>query len=135
MCDLSYFLHHHLFYDAPLVIGHRWYGTDGSYQDAHGWVRSLRMDGVGKAYAVVTDVSSDLKKMVAEKKLKYMSVAIYENGKVDENQPSYLRTIALSGRDTPAVVGAKLPAHFSLAPGGMVCFAKEEGHITVFPAR
>ncbi|MDR0556331.1 MAG: hypothetical protein LBG43_00450, partial [Treponema sp.] len=36
------------FYDASLVIGHRWYGADDNYQDAHGWVRSLRMDGAGR---------------------------------------------------------------------------------------
>jgi hypothetical protein len=123
------------FYDAPLVIGHRWYGTDDSYQDAHGWVQSLRMDGMGKVYAVVTDVSADLKKKVAEKKLKYMSVEIYENDKVDENQPPYLRAIALLGRDTPAVAGARLPAYFSLASGGIVCFAKEEEHTTVFTSK
>ena len=123
------------FYDAPLVIGHRWYGADDNYQDAHGWVRSLRMDGAGRVYAVVTDVSADLKKKVAEKKLKYMSVEIYENDKVDENQPPYLRAIALLGRDTPAVAGARLPAYFSLPPGGMVCFAKEEEHTTVFTSK
>ena len=123
------------YYDAPLVIGHRWYGTDDSYQDAHGWVQSLRMDGAGKVYAVVTDVSADLKKKVAEKKLKYMSVEIYENDKIDENRPPYLRSIALLGRDTPAVAGARLPAYFSLAPGGMVCFAKEEEHTTVFTSK
>ena len=121
--------------DAPLVIGHRWYGTDDSYQDAHGWVQSLRMDGAGRVYAVVTDVSADLKRKVAEKKLKYMSVEIYENDKVDENQPPYLRAIALLGRDTPAVAGAKLPAYFSFAPGGIVCFAKEEEHTTVFTSK
>jgi hypothetical protein len=123
------------YYDAPLVVGHRWYGTDDSYQDAHGWVQSLRMDGAGRVYAVVTDVSADLKKKVAEKKLKYMSVEIYENDKVDESQPPYLRAIALLGRDTPAVAGARLPAYFSLAPGGMVCFAKEEEHTTVFTSK
>ncbi|MHB9292676.1 hypothetical protein Holit_01778 [Hollandina sp. SP2] len=123
------------YYDAPLVIGHRWYGTDDSYQDAHGWVQSLRMDGAGRVYAVVTDISADVKKKVAEKKLKYMSVEIYENDKVDENQPPYLRAIALLGRDTPAVAGAKLPAYFSLAPGGMVCFAKAEEHTTVFTSK
>jgi hypothetical protein len=123
------------FYDAPLVIGHRWYGTDDSYQDAHGWVQSLRMDAAGKVYAVVTDVSADVKKKVAEKKLKYMSVEIYENDKVDENQPPYLRAIALLGRDTPAVAGAKLPAYFSLGPGAVVCFAKEEEHTTVFTSK
>jgi hypothetical protein len=64
-----------------------------------------------------------------------MSVEIYENDKVDENQPPYLRSIALLGRDTPAVAGAKLPAYFSLAPGGRVCFAKEEEHTTVFTSR
>ncbi|MDR3355621.1 MAG: hypothetical protein LBO04_00325 [Spirochaetaceae bacterium] len=123
------------FYDAPLVIGHRWYGADDNYQDAHGWVQSLRMDGSGKVFATVTDVSADLKKKVAEKKLKYMSVEIYENDKVDEKQPPYLRAIALLGRDTPAVAGAKLPAYFSLPSGGTVCFAKDEEHTTVFTSR
>jgi hypothetical protein len=64
-----------------------------------------------------------------------MSVELYENDKVDENQPPYLRAIALLGRDTPAVAGAKLPAYFSLATGGMVCFAKEEEHTTVFTSK
>ncbi|MDR2194924.1 MAG: hypothetical protein LBP19_10785 [Treponema sp.] len=123
------------FYDAPLVIGHRWYGTDDSYQDAHGWVQSLRMDGAGKVYAVVTDISADVKKKVAEKKLKYMSVEIYEHDKIDEKQPPYLRAIALLGRDTPAVAGAKLPAYFSLPLGGIACFAKEEEHTTVFTSK
>jgi hypothetical protein len=123
------------FYDAPLVIGHRWYGTDDNYQDAHGWVQSLRMDGSGKVFATVTDVSADLKKKVAEKKLKYMSVEIYENDKRNEKEPPYLRAIALLGRDTPAVAGAKLPAYFSLPCGGTVCFAKEEEHTTVFTSR
>jgi phage terminase Nu1 subunit (DNA packaging protein) len=121
--------------DAPLVIGHRWYGTDDSYQDAHGWVQSLRMDGAGKVYAVVTDVSADLKKKVAEKKLKYMSVEIYENDKVDATKPPYLRAIALLGRDTPAVAGVKLPAYFSLAPGGIMCFAKENEYTTLFTSK
>ena len=121
--------------DAPLVIGHRWYGTDDRYQDAHGWVQSLRMDGAGKVYAVITDVSADLKKKVAEKKLKYMSVEIYENDKIDATQPPYLRAIALLGRDTPAIPGAKLPAYFGLDIGGIVCFAKADEHATVFASR
>jgi hypothetical protein len=93
------------------------------------------MDGAGRVYAVVTDVTADVKKKVAEKKLKYMSVEIYENDKIDEKQPPYLRAIALLGRDTPAVAGAKLPAYFSLAPGGTVCFAKEDEHTTVFTSK
>jgi hypothetical protein len=93
------------------------------------------MDGAGRVYAVVTDISADVKKKVAEKKLKYMSVEIYEHDKVDETQPPYLRAIALLGRDTPAVAGAKLPAYFSLAPGGVVCSAKEEEHTTVFASK
>jgi hypothetical protein len=122
-------------YDAPLVIGHRWYGMDDSYQDAHGWVQSLRMDGAGKVFAVVVDITVELKRKVAEKKLKYMSVEIYEEDKIDKDKPPYLRAIALLGRDTPAVPGAKLPAYFSFAPGGMVCFAKEKEHTTVFTSK
>jgi hypothetical protein len=75
----------------------------------------------------------------AEKKLKYIPAEIYENDKRDEKEPPYLRAIALLGRDTPAVAGAKLPAYFSLPHGGTVCgtpcFAKEEEHTAVFPSR
>jgi hypothetical protein len=121
--------------EAPLVIGHRFFGADDEYQDAHGWVRSLRMDGGGRVYADVAEVSADLKRKVAEKKLKYMSAEIYEYDKEDEKRAPYLRAIALLGRDTPAVAGAKLPAYFSLAPGGTACFAKAEEHTTVFTGK
>lgn len=121
--------------EAPLVIGHRFYGGSDEYQDAHGWVKSLRMDGSGKVFAMVDDVTADVKKKVAEKKLKYMSVEIFENDKIDEKQPPYLRAIALLGRDTPAVGIAKLPSAFSFANGGVLCFANEEDHTTVFTSK
>ncbi len=121
--------------EAPLVIGHRFYGGSDEYQDAHGWVESLRMDGSGKVFATVTDVTSDVKKKVAEKKLKYMSVEVFENDKIDDKQPPYLRAIALLGRDTPAVGIAKLPSAFSFANGGTLCFANDEEHTTVFTSK
>jgi hypothetical protein len=31
--------------EAPVVIGHRFYGSDDEYRNAHGWAGGLRMDG------------------------------------------------------------------------------------------
>jgi hypothetical protein len=118
-------------WDAPVVIGHRGYGVDDNYQDAHGWVKSLRMDGGGKVFADIPEFSADVKKKIAEKKLRYMSVEIYEFDKVDEAQPPYLRAIALLGRDTPAVAGTKL-ALFSLMQGGVVNTVNEEEKTCAF---
>jgi hypothetical protein len=52
--------------DAPVVIGQRFYGTDGEYQDAHGWAIGPRMDGAGKVFARVGEFSADVKKKIAE---------------------------------------------------------------------
>ena len=117
--------------EAPVVIGHRWYGNDDTYQYAHGWVRGLRMDGAGKVFAEVDEFSADVKKAVAEKKLRYISVEITEYDKRDESAAPYLRAIALLGRDTPAVQGAKLPALFS-KDGYAVSELDSENRITAF---
>lgn len=120
------------FYEAPVVIGHRAFGMSDEYQDAHGWVKSLRMDESGKVFAEVPSFSSDVIKKVAEGKLKYMSVEIFENDIVDKNEPPYLKAIALLGRDTPAVAEAKIPTLFSLALGGFAECANKEAHTTTF---
>jgi hypothetical protein len=99
--------------EAPVVIGHRWYSDTDEAQFAHGWVQSLRMDGSGKVYAVVDEFSSDVKKAVAEKKLRYISAEFWENDRRDASASPYLKAVALLGRDSPAVPGAKLPAIFS----------------------
>lgn len=119
-------------YEAPLVIGHRSFGITDDYQDAHGWVKSLRMDKSGKVFAEVPSFSADVIKKVAEGKLRYMSVEIFENDAVDNNEPPYLKAIALLGRDTPAVAGAKIPALFSLSLGGFVEYANQDEHISTF---
>lgn len=119
-------------YEAPVVIGHRAFGVSDDYQDAHGWVKSLRMDGNGKVFAEVPHFSADVLKKVAEGKLKYLSVEIFENDMVDKNEAPYLKAIALLGRDTPAVAGAKIPALFSLALGGFAECANKETHTTTF---
>jgi hypothetical protein len=54
--------------DAPVVIGHRFYGTNDEYQDAHGWVSALRMDGAGKVFALVPEFSADAKRKIVEGK-------------------------------------------------------------------
>lgn len=120
------------FYEAPVVIGHRSFGTSDDYQDAHGWVKSLRMDGSGWVFAEVPSFSADVVKKVAEGKLKYMSVEIFENDEVNKNEPPYLRAIALLGRDTPAVAGAKIPTLFSLPFGGFAECANKDEHISTF---
>lgn len=120
-------------YEAPIVIGHRSFGiTTDDYQDAHGWVKSMRMDKSGWVFAEVPSFSADVIKKVAEGKLKYMSVEIFENDMVDKNEPPYLKAIALLGRDTPAVVGAKIPAFFSLSFGGFVEYANQDEHVSIF---
>jgi hypothetical protein len=116
-------------FEAPVVIGHKWYSQTDEDQFAHGWVRSLRMDGAGKVFAVIEDFSADVKKAVAEKKLRYLSVEIREYDKSDPEQPPYLKAVALLGRDTPAVQGAKLPALFSQ---GVMSVLNEQEHISAF---
>ncbi|MFC1238403.1 hypothetical protein ACFGOO_03095 [Treponema vincentii] len=120
------------FYEAPVVIGHRSFGTSDDYQDAHGWVKSLRMDKSGKVFADVPSFSADVIRKVAEGKLKYMSIEVFENDMIDKSQPPYLRAIALLGRDTPAVAGAKIPTLFSLPFGGFAECANEETHTSTF---
>jgi hypothetical protein len=116
-------------FEAPVVIGHKWYSQTDADQYAHGWVRSLRMDGAGKVFAVIEDFSADVKKAVAEKKLRYLSVEIREYDKSDAEQPPYLKAVALLGRDTPAVQGAKLPAFFSQE---VMSVPDEKEHISAF---
>lgn len=120
------------FYEAPVVIGHRSFGTNDDYQDAHGWVKSLRMDKSGWVFAEVPSFSADVIKKVAEGKLKYMSIEVFENDMVDKNEPPYLKAIALLGRDTPAVAGARIPTLFSLPFGGFAECANKDEHISTF---
>jgi hypothetical protein len=120
--------------EAPVVIGHRnWSGGDEA-QFAHGWVKSIRMDGSGKVFADVPEFSSKVKQALAEKNLRYISVEIIEFDKYeDAASPPYLRAISLLGRDTPAVHGAKLPTLFDFFNGGAsVVTLNEEEHTAAF---
>jgi hypothetical protein len=112
--------------EAPVVIGHRYYAESDEGQFAHGWVKALRMDGAGKVYADVPDFSAEVKRAIAEKKLRYMSAEIYEFDKVDAERAPYLKAIALLGRDTPAVAGAKLPSLFAFIAGGGLSVNEDE---------
>jgi hypothetical protein len=58
-----------------------------------------------------------------------MSCEIWEFDKVDDTKPPALKSIALLGRDTPAVAGAKLPAFFSM---GFASSASEDDHTATF---
>ncbi|MCL2602717.1 MAG: hypothetical protein FWD91_07895, partial [Treponema sp.] len=91
--------------EAPVVIGHRAFGFDDSYQNAHGWVKSLRMDNEGNVYATINDFSKEAREAIEEKKLRYISVELFEFDKIKKDDPPYLRAIALLGRDTPAIAG------------------------------
>jgi hypothetical protein len=118
--------------EAPAVIGHRSFAMRDADQYAHGWVESLRMDKDGKVYANIPEFSLEARHAIAEKKLRYISVEIYEFDKEDKSQSPYLRAIALLGRDTPAVMGTKIPSMFSLSLGGVVNTVDEENHISTF---
>ncbi len=44
----------------------------------------------------------------------------------------FINLLALLGRDTPAVAGAKIPALFSLSFGGFVEYANQDDHVSIF---
>jgi hypothetical protein len=90
------------------------------------------LDSAGKVFADVPEFSSDVKKKIAENKLRYISVEIFENDKVTENEPPYLRAVALLGRDTPAVQGTKLPTLFSRFANDGFISVDDENHIATF---
>ena len=119
-------------HEAPVVIGHRFYGENDEYQMAHGWVKSLRMDGAGKVYAEIPEFSSKVKHALAEKMLRYVSAEIYEFDKRDANEPPYLRAVSLLGRDAPAVQGTKIGAFEELVKGGTVTSLNAEEFIAAF---
>jgi len=116
-------------FEAPLVIGHRSFALRDADQYAHGWVGKLRMEKDGKVYADVKDVSREARQAIAEKKLRYVSVELYEFDKCKETQgqPPYLRAVALLGRDTPAVAGTRVPMFSAFCQ-----HADEENHVTTF---
>ncbi|MDR0487046.1 MAG: hypothetical protein LBG91_02240 [Treponema sp.] len=119
--------------EAPAVIGHQAFAVRDADQYAHGWVESMRMDRDGKVYAVVNDFSLEARHAIAEKKLRCISVEIFEFDKINKDDAPYLRAVALLGRDTPAVTGTKIPAMFSsLFSGGVVNTADEENHVSTF---
>jgi hypothetical protein len=119
--------------EAPAVIGHRLFAMRDADQFAHGWVESLRIDKDGKVYATINDFSLEARHAIAEKKLRYISVEIFEFDKINKDDPPYLRAVALLGRDTPAVTGTKIPAMFSsLFSGGVANAADEENHVSTF---
>jgi hypothetical protein len=120
--------------EAPVVIGHRYYATTDEAQYAHGWVRSLRMDGAGKVYADIPEFSTDVKKAMVENKLRYISAEIYEFDKGDSEQSPYLRAVALLGRDSPEIPSARLPALFGFMDGALTELNKDE-HIVAFTRR
>jgi hypothetical protein len=121
--------------EAPVVIGHRWYSETDEHEYAHGWVKSLRMDGAGKVYADVPEFSSKLKQALAEKNLRYVSAEIYEFDKRDANEPPYLRAVSLLGRNPPAVQGTRLPALYELFTGGAVTTLDEKEMVAAFTRR
>ena len=119
--------------EAPAVIGHRVLVMRDSDQYAHGWVESLRLGENGMVYAAINDFSLEARHAIAEGKLRYVSVEIYEFDKVNKDDPPYLSAVALLGRDIPAVTGTRIPAMFSsLFNGGVINTVDEESHISTF---
>ena len=123
--------------EACVVIGHRdsmnrLAMDNDEAQFSHGWIESLRMDGAGKVYAEIPEVSDEAKAAMAQKKLRYVSAEIYEFDEVDPEQPPYLRAIALLGRDIPAIATTRLPTFFSLLTGGGISTLDKEQHLIAF---
>jgi hypothetical protein len=123
--------------EAPVVIGHRWGQSRDSEQFAHGWVKSLRMDKDGKVYATVDHFSKEVETYIKENKLRYISAEIFEFDKLPHSaDPPYLKSLALLGRDAPAVAGTKVPTIFqifkNLLTGGESLAADEENHVSTF---
>jgi hypothetical protein len=121
--------------EAPAVIGHRAFAIRDADQYAHGWVESVRMDKDGKVFATINNFSLEARHAIAEGKLRYISVELYEFDKINKDDPPYLRAVALLGRDTPAVTGTKIPAMFSLKnflSGGVVNATDEDNHVSTF---
>jgi hypothetical protein len=119
-------------WEAPAVIGHRYFtGTDEA-QFAHGWVKGLRMDGSGKVFAEIPEFSAEAKKAMAENKLRYLSAEIFELDKEDDTQAPYLKAVALLGRDSPQIPAARLPSLFGLLSQGTVTTVDEKEHIAAF---
>jgi hypothetical protein len=90
------------------------------------------MDGAGKVFARITELTADAKHKIAEGKLRYVSAEIYENDKRDENAPPYLKAIALLGRDTPAVAGTKITLFSRMTGGGLAVMETGDEKIAVF---
>ena len=120
---------------APVVIGHRYYGNTDEYRYAHGWVKSLRMDGAGKVYADIPEFSAEVRKAMAENKLRYISAEIYELDKFDPEQAPYLRGVALLGRDSPAIPSARLPTLFGFMDSDTLTKVDEQEHLATFTRR
>ena len=118
--------------EAPVVIGHRWYGENDEYEYAHGWVKGLRMDGAGKVYADIPEFDNKVKQALAEKQLRYVSAEIYEFDKRDAAEAPYLRAVALLGRNPPAAQGTKLPSLYELVTGGAVTTLDEQELVAAF---
>jgi hypothetical protein len=113
--------------EAPVVIGHRSWSDNEKSELAHGWVKSLRMDGAGKVYADIPGFSPEARHAIADKQLRYVSAEIYEFDKRDAAEAPYLRAAALLGRSTPAVQGTRIPAMFEeLVKGGTVTSLQNE---------
>jgi hypothetical protein len=121
--------------EAPVVTGHRFYGADGGYRNAHGRAGGLRTGGAGRVFARVPEFSADIKtktaKKLAEGKPRYISAEFYEADTVNAERPPYLKAVALLGRDTPAVAGTKISL-LSLMAGGGLAVVDEEEHIAAF---
>lgn len=126
--------------EIPFVIAHRdrWSQVRDEDEFSYGWIKKLELDG-GRLFATEYEFSDDAKKLIAEKKLRYMSAEIIPfDQRTEGKDPPMLVRVALLGRNTPAVSTAKLPDTFSqIIAGGSKDSVenKDEGQIDVFTQR
>jgi hypothetical protein len=96
--------------EIPIFIGHRPWGSSDGDELAHGWIKTIRVDGAGKVWASDYDIDDYAKEQIALGRLKKCSVEISGGATVDDLE---ITGLALLGRTQPAVRATFLPQLFS----------------------
>jgi hypothetical protein len=115
--------------EIPIFVGHRYYAGSDADELAHGWIKTIRVDGAGKVWATDYEIDDFAREALAKGQLKKCSVEITGIGSPDGVEVTGL---ALLGRTQPAVKATFLPALFSRLFGGAAI--QDEGGPAAFEA-
>lgn len=101
--------------EIPVMIGHKYFSNNDEDEFAHGWIKTLRLDGAGKIFAVDYEFDDYIKEKIAKKNLKKISIEIFGDG--SDEKPFQITGCALLGRTIPAVSQTFLPNVFNKIMG------------------